>query len=115
VVTTTEMLSNQLSHWFSQISNDVDIGVSYRPGDEITSDEFEVALSTQMFNNWVTLNSNVGYGNYQTEDMSKIIGDFDVEVKINRKGTIRAKAYTHTNNDIYETSPYNTRGRNLIQ
>jgi hypothetical protein len=105
VVTTTEMLSNQLSHWLSQISNDVDIGVSYRPGDEITSDEFEVALSTQMFNNWVTLNSNVGYGNYQTEDMSKIIGDFDIEVKLNRKGTIRAKAYTHTNNDIYETSP----------
>ncbi|NPA37594.1 MAG: hypothetical protein GXO47_12190 [Chlorobi bacterium] len=105
VVTTTEMLSNQLSHWLSQISNDVDIGVSYRPGDEITSDEFEVALSTQMFNNWVTLNSNVGYGNYETEDMSKIIGDFDIEVKLNRKGTIRAKAYTHTNNDIYETSP----------
>ncbi len=106
VVTTTEMLSNQLSHWLSQISNDVDIGISYRPGDEITSDEIEVALSTQMFNNRVTLNSNVGYGNYQTEDMSKIIGDFDIEVKLNKKGTIRAKAYTHSNNDIiYDTSP----------
>ena len=106
VVTTTEMLSNQLSHWLSQISNDVDIGVSYRPGDEITSDEIEVALSTQMFNNWVTLNSNVGYGNYQTENVSNIIGDFDVEVKLNKKGTIRAKAYTHSNNDVfYDTSP----------
>ncbi len=106
VVTTTEMLSNQLSHWLSQISSDVDIGVSYRPGDEITSDEIEVALSTQMFNNWVTLNSNVGYGNYQTENVSNIIGDFDVEVKLNKKGTIRAKAYTHSNNDVfYDTSP----------
>jgi len=106
VVTTTEMLSNQLSHWLSQISSDVDIGVSYRPGDEITSDEIEVALSTQMFNNRVTLNSNVGYGNYQTENVSNIIGDFDVEVKLNKKGTIRAKAYTHSNNDVfYDTSP----------
>ena len=105
VVTTTEMLSNQLSHWLSQINNDFDIGVSYRPGDEVSSDEIEVALSTQMFNNWVTFSSNVGYGNYNTEDVSKIIGDFDIEVKLNRKGTIRAKAYTHTNNDIYETSP----------
>jgi len=106
VVTTTEMLSNQLSHWLSQISSDVDIGVSYRPGDEITSNEIELALSTKMFNNWVTLSSNVGYGNYQTEDMSNIIGDFDIEVKLNKKGSIRAKAYTHSNNDIYyETSP----------
>ncbi len=106
VVTTTEMLSNQLSNWLSQISNDVDIGFSYRPGDEITSNEVELALSTKMFNNWVTVSSNVGYGNYQTEDVSNIIGDFDIEVKLNKKGTIRAKAYTHSNNDIYyETSP----------
>jgi len=106
VVTTTEMLSNQLSHWLSQISNDVDIGVSYRPGDEVTSNEVELALSTKMFNNWVTVSSNVGYGNYQAEDVSNIIGDFDIEVKLNKKGTIRAKAYTHSNNDIYyETSP----------
>ncbi len=101
VVTTTEMLSNQLSNWLSQISNDVDIGVSYRPGDEITSNEIELALSTKMFNNWVTVSSNVGYGNYQTDQMSNIIGDFDVEVKLNKKGTIRAKAYTHSNTDIY--------------
>ena len=107
LVTTTEMLSNQLSNWLSQISNDVDIGISYRPGDEITSDEIEVALSTQLFNNRVTLNSNVGYGDYQTEEVSKIIGDFDVEVKLNKKGTIRAKAYTRSNNDVfsYDTSP----------
>jgi uncharacterized protein YjfI (DUF2170 family) len=106
VVTTTEMLSNQLSHWLSQISSDVDIGVSYRPGDEITSNEIELALSTKMFNNRVTLSSNVGYGNYQTENASNIIGDFDIEVKLNKKGSIRAKAYTHSNNDIYyETSP----------
>ncbi len=107
VVTTTEMLSNQLSNWLSQISNDVDIGVSYRPGDEITSNEIELALSTKMFNNWVTVSSNVGYGNYQTDQTSNIIGDFDVEVKLNKKGTIRAKAYTHSNTDIYyyDTSP----------
>ena len=33
--------------------------VAYRPGDNITSDEFEVAASTQMFNNRVTINGNV--------------------------------------------------------
>ncbi len=108
LVTTTEMLSNQLSHWLSQISSDFDIGVSYRPAGEMTDDEVEVALSTQMFNNRVTVNGNVGYGEDQTRP-NNLIGDFDVEVKLNNSGSIRAKAYTRNNNDLvystYTTSP----------
>ncbi|MGQ1888863.1 translocation/assembly module TamB domain-containing protein [Thermophagus sp. OGC60D27] len=105
LVTTTEMLSNQLSRWLSNISSDVDVGVSYRPEDNLTSEEIEVALSTQMFNNRVTINGNVGYGKYQT-NTSKMVGDFDMDVKLNPVGTIRAKAYTRSNDDIiYETSP----------
>ncbi|MCU4155463.1 translocation/assembly module TamB [Carboxylicivirga sp. A043] len=104
LVTTTEMLSNQLSHWLSQISRDVDIGVAYRPASELSDDEVEVALSTQMFNNRVVVNGNVGYGKDQTRP-SNLIGDFDVEVKLNNAGNIRAKAYTRTNNDlVYSTN-----------
>ncbi|WP_439183722.1 translocation/assembly module TamB domain-containing protein [Carboxylicivirga taeanensis] len=105
LVTTTEMLSNQLSHWLSQISRDIDIGVSYRPASELTDDEVEVALSTQMFNNRVLVNGNVGYGQDQTQ-ASNLIGDFDVEVKLNKSGSLRAKAYTHTNNDLLYSSEY---------
>jgi hypothetical protein len=105
LVTTTEMLSNQLSRWLSNISSDLDIGVSYRPEDNISSEEIEVALSTQMFNNRVTINGNVGYGKYQT-NTSKMVGDFDMNVRLNPSGTIRGKAYTRSNDDIiYETSP----------
>jgi hypothetical protein len=105
LVTTTEMLSNQLSRWLSNISSDVDVGVSYRPEDNISSEEIEVALSTQMFNNRVSINGNVGYGKYQT-NTSKMVGDFDMDIKLNKSGTIRAKAYTRSNDDIiYETSP----------
>lgn len=104
-VTSAEVLSNQLSHWLSQISNDFDIGVSYRPADQYTQEEVEVALSTQMFNNRVSINGNVGYGEDETR-ASNLIGDFDMDVKLNRSGNLRFKAYTHSNNDIiYETSP----------
>jgi len=110
LVTTTEMLSNQLSHWLSQISNDIDIGVSYRPASELTDDEVEVALSTQMFNNRVIVNGNVEYGNDETRT-NNLIGDFDVEVKLNSKGSLRAKAYTRTNNDLfYSTNSPTTQG-----
>lgn len=105
LVTTTEMLSNQLSRWLSTISSDLDVGVSYRPEDHLSSEEIEVALSTQMFNNRVTINGNVGYGKYET-NTGKMVGDFDMDVKLNPSGTIRAKAYTRSNDDlIYETSP----------
>ena len=105
LVTTTEMLSSQISRWVSTISKDFDVGVAYRPGDNITSDEFEFALSTQVFNDRVTINGNVGVGKYQA-NTSKMVGDFDMDVKLNRSGTIRARAYTRSNEDlIYETSP----------
>ncbi len=106
----SELLSNQLSHWLSQISNDFDIGVNIRPGDEITPEIYELALSTQILNNRVTLNGNVGYGSQQTattnvENANNIVGDFMVDVKINKSGKLRVKAYTKANNELIYDSP----------
>lgn len=104
--TTTELLSNQLSHWLSQISDEWDIGVNYRPGDEISKDQVDVALSTQLLNDRVILNGNVGYGG-QTEQASNIVGDVNVEVKLNKSGKLRVKAFNKANDKlIYEESPY---------
>lgn len=104
--TTTELLSNQLSHWLSQISDEWDIGVNYRPGDEISTDQVEVALSTQILNDRVNINGNLGYGG-QTEQASNIVGDFNVDVKLNKSGKLRLKAFNEANDKlIYEDSPY---------
>ncbi len=106
-VTSSELLSNQLSHWLSQISKDFDIGVNYRPGDEITADELEVALSTQILNDRVIVNGNVGVGGQQHNTSSQLLGDFEVEVKVNRSGKLRVKGFTKSNESIiYDTSPY---------
>ncbi len=105
---TSEMLSSQLSNWLSQISNDFDIGISYRPENEISNEQLEVALSTQIFNDRVTLDGNVEYGKYTTteQNTNNIVGDFDLNVKLNKSGNLRAKAYTHTNDDYsYNSSP----------
>lgn len=105
-VTTTEMLSNQLSNWLSQISNDFDIGFTYRPGNEITPQEVEVALSTQLLNDKVILNGNFDVGGKQTNaQASNITGDFDIEFKITEK--LRFKVFNRSNDNLfYETSPY---------
>jgi hypothetical protein len=86
----------------------VDIGLNYRPGNQITNDEIELALSTQMFNDRVTINGNIGNNNNpNTSNNSQLVGDFDVNVKLIPNGKIRFKAYNRSNNNlIYETAPY---------
>jgi hypothetical protein len=106
--TASELFSNQLSNWLSQISKNVDVGFKYRPGNSITNDELELALSTQIFNDRVILNGNIGNNvNPESKSNSQIVGDFDMRVKLTRNGKIQLKVYNHSNNDlIYETAPY---------
>ena len=109
-VTTTEMLSHQLSNWLSQISNDFDIGFVYRPGyKDINAQEVEVALSTQLLNDRVTINGNFDVrgaeGKSGTSD--KITGDFDIEYKLT--GKIRFKFFNRFNN------PYTGKGAPYTQ
>lgn len=105
-VTTTEMLSNQLSNWLSQISNDFDIGVVYRPGSSTmpNSQEVQVALSTQLLNDKVTINGNFDVGGSQaitgtTQGNNAITGAFNVEFKITEK--IRFKVFNRSNDNFY--------------
>jgi hypothetical protein len=113
VTTTTEMLSNQLSNWLSQISNDFDIGFNYNPGDEMTTQEVEAAFSTQLLNDKVTLNGNVDVGGKQSNtSASNITTDFTLEWKITDK--FKFKAFNRANDNLlYEISP-NTQGFGLL-
>lgn len=103
-VTTIEMLSNQLSNWLSQISNDFDIGFNYRPTNEITQQEVEVALSTQLLNDKVFLNGNVDVGGNQSKTRaSNITGEFTIEFKITEQ--LRFKVFNRSNNDLFYEMP----------
>jgi hypothetical protein len=107
---TSELLSNQLSNMLSKISNDFDIGVTYRPGDEISKDELGVALSTQLFDDRLSIDGNLGYNNGATQNTNTIVGDVNMELKITDDGKLRMKAFekANDNNQIYSTGPYTT-------
>ncbi len=107
-VTTTEMLSNQLSNWLSQIYNDFDIGFVYRPGNkDINSQELQVALSTQLLNDRIVVNGNFDIRGANNSYGNPITGDFDIEYKITEK--IRFRAFNRFNN------PYTGRGAPYTQ
>lgn len=103
------VLSNQLSNWLSQISKDFDIGLHYKPGDELTNNELEVALSTQLFNDRVSIDGNFGMIDSRStaQNASNIVGDVDISVKITQDGRLRAKAFNHSNiNSLYYNSAF---------
>lgn len=98
--TGSELLSNQVSNWLSRISRDFDLGLNYRPGDNISQDEFELAVSTQLFNERLLLSTNVGvmYGERGgTRPNNAVVGDFQMEYLLTRDGKLRAKAYSQSN------------------
>ena len=93
---TTEMLSNQLSRWISGINENVDIGVNYEAGNDLNSEQVEVALTTQLFNDRVLLNSNIGVPLEGGENTSNLVGDVEVEVKVSKDGRFRVKAFNRS-------------------
>ena len=102
-----EMVSNQLSNWLSKISNDFDIGINYRPGDDITSDEVQASLSTQLFNNRIIVDGNVGVANTSASS-SNIVGDVNIEYKITSDGRFRVRAFNKSNdiNTLVNNAPF---------
>jgi hypothetical protein len=106
--TTSEMLSNQLSNWLSQISTNFDVGFNYKPGDQVNTNQMELALSTQIFDDRVTINGNIGNNsNLQTANNNAVLGEIEVFVKLIKSGKLQLKVYNRANTDMtYDTAPY---------
>ena len=87
----------------SKFSDDFDLGFNYRPGDDISNDEVAVAMSTQLFNDKLTVKTNVGVS-HDSQSASggggnnSLIGDVDVEYKLNPpEGNLRVHAFNESN------------------
>ncbi len=108
------VIANQLSSMLSQISKNVDIGLNYKPGDNVSQEEFELALSTQLFDDRLTIDGNFGMTYDRSEQSaSNIVGDVDVGYKLTPDGQWILKVFNHSNvNSWYnysgydQTSPY---------
>ncbi len=108
LTTTSELLSNQLSNWLSQISSDFDLRVKYRPGDVVNRDEMELALSTQVLNDRLTVDGSVISGGTNQKSTNNVVGDVNVEYKLTKNGKLRLKAYNKTNDNtvLNADAPY---------
>lgn len=92
----TEAMAGQLSNILHKLDIPLDLGLKYQPTDQGT-DIFDVAVSTQLFNNRVVVNGNIGNMQYEGGGVQNdVVGDLDIEIKLNRPGTIRLNLFSHS-------------------
>ncbi len=91
----TEMLANQLSNIFQKLDIPLDLGLNYQPNEK-GNDIFDVAVSTQLFNNRVVVNGSVGNKQYNTSGTQDVVGDLDIEIKLDRSGSFRLNLFSHS-------------------
>ena len=97
--TGSELLSNQFSNLISGISQDLDLGVNWRAGDQVAQDQLELAVSTQLFSERLLLSTNVGvqYGDRTGTEDNAFIGDFELEYLLSSDGKLRLEAFSRSN------------------
>lgn len=94
-----EIMAGQLNSILQKLDIPLDLGLNYQANDSGTN-IFDVAVSTQLFNNRVIVNGNVGnreYGNSSSE--GDVVGDVDIEIKLDRPGQLRLTLFSHSADD----------------
>ncbi|MCM1077817.1 MAG: translocation/assembly module TamB [Bacteroides sp.] len=108
-------LSSQLSSMLGQLSDNWSIAPAIRSDRTNFSDvEVDLGLSSNLLNNRLLLNGNLGYRD-NTLNSNNFIGDFDIRYLLNRAGTIQLKAYNRYNDqNYYLKSALTTQGIGLV-
>ncbi len=113
--TTSDLLSSQLGSWLDGLSDQIEIGVNAKFGDEVSEDEVAVAMSKTLFNDRLEISGNFGVANSAAAtggtQSSRLIGDVDVEYKLNEQGNFRVHAFNESNEyDPLQSTSYYTQG-----
>ena len=92
----SEILATQLNNILQKLDIPIDLGLNYQPN-ERGNDIFDVAVSTQLFNNRVVVNGSVGNRQYSSGGaQNDVVGDIDIEIKLDRSGALRLNLFSHS-------------------
>lgn len=91
----TELMSSQLNSILQKLQIPLDIGLGYQTN-KTGSNIFDVAISTQLFNNRLIIGGSVGNRRIGTTTTGDVVGDIDVQLKIDKAGKFRVNAFSHS-------------------
>ena len=90
------IMYNQLNNIFQKLDIPLDLSLNYQPNEQ-GQDIFDVAISTQLFNNRIVVNGNLGNQQYTSGNSnSSVVGDLDIEIKLDRPGLFRLNIFSHS-------------------
>ena len=92
----TSIMAGQLNNIFQKLDIPLDLGLNYEPNTSGGRDLFDVAVSTQLFNNRVLVNGTIGSRRYGATTTGEVSGDVDIEVKLDKPGTFRLNLFSHS-------------------
>lgn len=114
-----ELLAGQLNNWLSKLTKDISLNLKYKAGDKETADQVNVALSTQLFNQRLIIDGDIGVGGQRLEQgtsqtQNQIVGNVTVELKATNDGRLRLKAFNRSNeNNLLKNSAAYTQGAGI--
>ena len=80
------------------ITKNLNLGFSYHYGNIDSFDEYQVALRTQLFEDRLTIETNVGLmSSNNASNASNIVGEFDLYYKLSKDGRLQGHFYNHSN------------------
>ena len=91
----TGIMAGQLNSIFDQLNIPLDLGLNYQQNAS-GQNLFDVAVSTQLFNNRVIVNGTIGNRRLFGTTTDEVAGDLDIDIKLDKPGTIRLNLFSHS-------------------
>ncbi len=91
----TGIMAGQLNSIFERLNIPLDLGLNYQQNAS-GQNLFDVALSTQLFNNRVIVNGTIGNRRLYGTTTDEVAGDLDIDIKLNPPGTFRLNLFSHS-------------------
>ncbi len=105
----SELLSNQLSYWMSQVDENLEIDVDVSSMDQESFNTFQLRFSYTFMNGRLRVTGDGTFNNTSQNtsgqpNPSSVAGDWTVEYKLTADGKLRVKMYSRTNYNPILTS-----------
>ena len=92
----TVLMSNQLNSILQRLEIPFDVGIGYL-GSAESSNAFDVAISTQLFNDRVIVGGSVANKSYNGNLTNRdVVGDLDIQIKLDASGRFRFNLFSHS-------------------
>ena len=91
----TGIMAGQLNSIFERLNIPLDLGLNYQQNAS-GQNLFDVALSTQLFNNRVIVNGTIGNRRLYGTTTDEVAGDLDIDIKLDKPGTFRLNLFSHS-------------------